>query len=53
MARDPVCGMDVDERSAAGTSQYRGKTCYFCALGCKAEFDKNPEKYTGQENRTA
>jgi len=45
MAKDPVCGMDVDEKSAAGKSDYQGKTYYFCSAGCKASFDKNPEKY--------
>lgn len=45
MAKDPVCGMDVDEQKAAATSVYQGKTYYFCAVGCKREFDRNPEKY--------
>lgn len=40
MARDPVCGMQVDERHATGTSsEYKGKTYYFCSRGCKADFD--------------
>lgn len=45
MAIDPVCGMEVDEKTAAATSAYQGKTYYFCAPGCKTSFDKNPEKY--------
>ncbi len=45
MAKDPVCGMDVDEKSAAGKSDYQGKTYYFCSAGCKASFDKNPDQY--------
>ena len=45
MARDPVCGMDVDEQSAAATAEYQGKTYYFCAPGCKKAFEKEPEKY--------
>ena len=45
MAKDPVCGMDVDEKTAAATSVYQGKTYYFCAKRCKEEFDKNPNKY--------
>jgi YHS domain-containing protein len=45
MAKDPVCGMDCDEKTAKGKSEYRGKTYYFCALGCKKAFDTNPEKY--------
>ena len=43
--KDPVCGMDVDETKAAGTTVYKGKTYYFCALHCKAQFEKAPEKY--------
>jgi YHS domain-containing protein len=45
MAIDPVCGMEVDEKEAAATSEYKGKTYYFCAFGCKKAFDENPEKY--------
>lgn len=45
MAVDPVCGMEVDENSPAATYEYKGKTYYFCAPGCKASFEKDPEKY--------
>jgi YHS domain-containing protein len=48
MAKDPVCGMQVDERSAEATSEYRGKIYYFCSASCKATFDKNPEKYASK-----
>ena len=47
MAKDPVCGMDVDEKTAAGKSDYNGQTYYFCSNGCKKSFDKEPEKYLG------
>jgi len=45
MAKDPVCGMECDEKTAAATSEYKGKTYYFCAVGCKKAFDTEPEKY--------
>ena len=45
MAIDPVCKMQVEEAKAAATSEYRGKTYYFCAAGCKRSFEQNPEKY--------
>ena len=45
MAIDPVCKMEVDEKTAQWTSEYKGTTYYFCAPGCKASFDKDPEKY--------
>ena len=49
MSKDPVCGMDVDEKTAAGKSEYKGQTYYFCSVGCKKSFDKEPEKYVGKE----
>lgn len=45
MAKDPVCGMEVDEAKAPAKSEYKGKTYYFCAVGCKVAFEKDPEKY--------
>ena len=45
IAKDPVCGMNVDEKTAKIKSEYKGKTYYFCAPGCKSTFDKNPSKY--------
>ncbi|MDQ7028921.1 MAG: YHS domain-containing protein [Ardenticatenia bacterium] len=44
-AKDPVCGMMVEESKAAATYEYKGQTYYFCAPGCKAAFEKDPEKY--------
>ena len=40
--KDPVCGMDVDPAKAAATSEYEGKTYYFCSGGCKRDFDNDP-----------
>lgn len=48
MAKDPVCGMDVDEKTTTLKSEYKGQTYYFCGLGCKRSFDKDPEKYVGK-----
>ena len=45
MSKDPVCGMMVDEKTAAGKSEYQGKTYYFCAAACKTKFDANPAAY--------
>ena len=38
MAIDPVCKMEVGEKTAKSKSEYKGKTYYFCAPGCKKEF---------------
>ena len=45
MPTDPVCKMDVDSKTAKWKSDYKGKEYYFCAPGCKAAFDKDPDKY--------
>jgi len=48
MAKDPVCGMRVDEKTAAGKSEHDGKTYYFCSAHCKSVFDQNPGAYAGK-----
>lgn len=50
MVKDPVCGMEVDPKTAAGKSDYKGQTYYFCSNGCKKAFDKEPEKYVGSQS---
>lgn len=49
MARDLVCGMEVEEEKAAGFSEYKGKKYYFCSPSCKQKFDEAPEKYIKSE----
>ena len=44
MAKDPVCGMQVNKEKAAATSVYIGETYFFCKSGCKTHFVKDPEK---------
>ncbi|MCW3980919.1 MAG: YHS domain-containing protein [Candidatus Bathyarchaeota archaeon] len=45
MVKDPVCEMEVDEKTAKHKAEHMEKTYYFCAPGCKKEFEKNPHKY--------
>ena len=45
MTKDPVCGMVIEEKKAAATASYEGRTYYFCSAGCKSRFEKEPEKY--------
>jgi Cu+-exporting ATPase len=45
MTRDPVCGMEVEEKSAVGKVEHEGRVYYFCSDGCKAAFLKNPAKF--------
>ncbi len=42
---DPVCGMTIDSGDAAGQTQYRGQTYYFCHPSCRDRFAADPEKF--------
>ena len=50
--KDPVCGMEVTYETAQARSEYNGQTYYFCSLGCKEDFDKDPERYVNQEQES-
>ncbi len=43
MAIDPICGMTVDPATAAGKTDYKGVTYYFCAASCLEKFRSDPE----------
>ncbi|MBI4714674.1 MAG: HAD-IC family P-type ATPase, partial [Nitrospirae bacterium] len=45
MATDPVCGMQVAEKKAAGRSIYKGTTYFFCSPRCLHEFEANPSGF--------
>jgi YHS domain-containing protein/multidrug efflux pump subunit AcrA (membrane-fusion protein) len=48
ITRDPVCRMVLHEgkaRAAGLTSDYHGKTEYFCSEECKQEFEKDPQHF--------
>ncbi len=45
MTKDPVCGMNVDEKNSQYHSQHNGKQYSFCSEQCKKKFDQQPEQY--------
>ncbi len=45
--------MDVDPAKAAGRSDYRGQTYYFCSKSCKAKFDSAPGHANDAERQDA
>jgi YHS domain-containing protein len=51
MVKDPVCGMNADEKTATVKSEYMGKTYYFCNQSCKVVFDKNPQRFTDDHSK--
>jgi Cu+-exporting ATPase len=42
---DPICGMEVDPKSAAGKHEYNGQLYYFCSQHCLGKFTENPATY--------
>ncbi|MCS6295041.1 MAG: heavy metal translocating P-type ATPase [Nitrospira sp.] len=42
---DPVCGMTVDPKTAAGSFAYDGTTYFFCCQGCLTKFRADPPRY--------
>ena len=46
--KDPVCGMEIETATAAGQTDYKGQTYYFCGSHCKEKFGLNPSQYSGR-----
>ncbi len=51
MARDPVCGMEIEEQAAAATREVAGQTYAFCSDQCVKKFDADPAAYTKHESQ--
>ena len=47
LVKDVVCGMEIDPETSAGSSEHQGTMYYFCSVGCKQEFDAEPQKFLG------
>jgi L-lactate dehydrogenase len=53
MARDPVCGMQVEEHQTKHKLRYGAKTYYFCSNRCKSSFENDPAKYLNVPQKDA
>jgi len=49
IAKDPVCGMDVDTATSKLSLEHEGTTYWFCGKGCLLEFKDDPAKYVDPE----
>ncbi len=38
LVKDPVCGMMIDPKTAAGSVTSGGQTYYFCSAACEIEW---------------
>jgi Cu+-exporting ATPase len=49
LVKDPVCGMDVDPRTAKHSAEVGSSTYYFCCNGCKTKFVADPASYIAKQ----
>ncbi len=45
MAKDFVCGTEIDEAKAGASYDYERRTYYFCASACKDRFAESPGEF--------
>ena len=45
MVRDPICLMAIERERAPAHTEYKGVTYYFCARGCRDEFEEDPARF--------
>lgn len=43
--KDPVCGMTIEDTSAAATRVHNGTTYFFCSKGCAERFEERPDAF--------
>ena len=48
---DAVCGMTVNVDPSSNPLERKGVTYYFCSVGCRAAFEKDPTAYLPKEAR--
>jgi Cu+-exporting ATPase len=47
MVKDPVCGMEIEEKDAAAVRTIGGRSVYLCSEACVTKFDADPGRYGG------
>ena len=45
MVKDPVCGIEVDEKTTPHKTVYANNVYYFNSPECQKKFNENPEEY--------
>ena len=45
IAKDPVCGMNVDPDRAVGSHEHAGQKYFFCSQHCLEKFRAEPARY--------
>jgi YHS domain-containing protein len=50
IVKDPVCGMEVEEKTAPYKTVMGNKIYYFSSAACQSEFNRNLGKYVKENN---
>jgi Cu+-exporting ATPase len=45
IARDPMCGMEIEIEAASDSTHYGPHTYYFCSKDCYRKFQERPEYF--------
>ena len=53
IVRDPVCGMRISASEAYSYAAHDDHAYYFCASGCKDQFEKHPRRYVQHKKAIA
>lgn len=53
MVTDPICGMSLEQNSAAGHAEYQDKDYYFCSQSCLNKFRAAPDNYVSTLTKSA
>ena len=48
LTTDPVCGMEIENSSAAAKGEFGGQIYFFCSEHCHRRFVEAPERYAHQ-----
>lgn len=51
MAKDLVCGREVETHNAHFQSEYGDGRYYFCSRECQQKFDDHPDGYIAEAQR--
>lgn len=51
LVKDPVCGMNVDPRTASYRVKYSDRVWYFCSDNCLTKFSKEPSRFVADAPR--
>jgi xanthine dehydrogenase accessory factor len=52
LVTDPVCGMSVDPATSHHHADHGGERHWFCAAGCRAAFEADPESFLSKPSST-